>query len=91
MDAFKGNFERTSAENYEELLKVNKFVSHKINLQKKHNIQALDVNFLLRKAATVSTPSVEISENNEVWTIKSSTTLKTVELKFKAIISKEII
>ena len=26
MDAFKGKFERTSAENYEELLKVNKFV-----------------------------------------------------------------
>merc|ERR1712227_984523 len=48
MDVFKGNFERTSAENYEELLK------------------ALDVNFLLRKAATVSTPSVEISENNEL-------------------------
>ena len=39
MDAFKGKYERTSAENYEEMLKV------------------LDVNFLLRKAATASTPS----------------------------------
>ena len=65
MDAFKGKFERTSADNYEELLK------------------ALDVNFLLRKAATASTPIVEISENDGEWTIKSSTTLKTVVLKFK--------
>ena len=89
MDAFKGNFERTSAENYEEHLKVKKFDTHTYNcFTRLHHIQALDVNFLLRKAATVSTPSVEISENNEVWTIKSSTTLKTVELKFKAIVLK---
>ena len=39
MDAFKGKYERTSAEKYEEMLKE------------------LDVNFLLRKAATASTPS----------------------------------
>merc|ERR1712215_360848 len=65
MDAFIGKFERTSAENYEELLKI------------------LDVNFLLRKAATVSNPVMEISEDGGVITIKSSTTLKTVELKFK--------
>merc|ERR1712141_819754 len=52
MDSFKGKFERTSAEKYEEFLK------------------ALDVNFLLRKAARVST-------------IKTSTTLKSMELKFK--------
>ena len=38
MDAFKGKYERTSADKYEEMLKE------------------LDVNFLLRKAATVSTP-----------------------------------
>jgi len=65
MDAFIGKFERTSAENYEDLLKI------------------LDVNFLLRKAATVSNPVMEISEDGGVYTIKSSTTLKTVELKFK--------
>jgi len=65
MDAFKGKYERTSAENYEELLKV------------------LDVNFLLRKAATVSNPVVEITEEGGEWTIKQSTTLKTVTLKFK--------
>merc|ERR1712179_311264 len=65
MEAFKGKFERTSAENYEEFLK------------------ALDVSYLLRKAATVSTPIVEITENNGVWSIKSSTTLKSMELKFR--------
>merc|ERR1712083_896897 len=41
MDAFKGKYERSSAENYEEFLK------------------ALDVSYLLRKAATVSTPVME--------------------------------
>merc|ERR1712002_723568 len=46
-------------------------------------LKALDVSYLLRKAATVSTPIVEITENNGVWSIKSSTTLKSMELKFK--------
>ena len=46
--------------------------------------KALDVSFLLRKAATVSTPVMEVSEDAGVWTIKTSTTLKTMELKFKA-------
>merc|ERR1712096_220772 len=65
MDAFKGKYERTSADKYEELLKE------------------LDVNFLLRKAATVSTPVMEVTEDGGVWTIKTSTILKTMELKFK--------
>merc|ERR1711863_29798 len=65
MDSFKGKFERTSAEKYEEFLK------------------ALDVSFMLRKAATVSTPVMEVTEEGGVWTIKTSTTLKTMELKFK--------
>merc|ERR1712012_1413088 len=65
MDPFKGKYERTSADKYEELLKE------------------LDVNFLLRKAATVSTPVMEVTEEGGVWTIKTSTTLKTMELKFK--------
>merc|ERR1711875_131218 len=65
MEAFKGKYERTSADKYEELLKE------------------LDVNFLLRKAATVSTPVMEVSEEGGVWTIKTSTTLKTMEFKFK--------
>ena len=45
--------------------------------------QELDVNFLLRKAATVSTPVCEIYEEDGGWMIKTSTTLKTMELKFK--------
>eukprot|EP00092_Neocalanus_flemingeri_P034029 GFUD01037005.1.p1 GENE.GFUD01037005.1~~GFUD01037005.1.p1 ORF type:complete len:139 (+),score=44.68 GFUD01037005.1:65-481(+) len=65
MDAFKGKFERTSADQYEEFLK------------------ALEVNFLLRKAATVSTPVMDITEADGTWNIKTSTTLKTMELKFK--------
>ena len=46
-------------------------------------VKALGVNMLLRKAATVSTPSLEISEEGGVWVIKTSTTLKSMELKFK--------
>merc|ERR1711928_311609 len=65
MEAFKGTYERTSAENYEEMLKM------------------VDVNMLLRKAACASTPKMEVSEDGGVWTIKTSTTLKTMELKFK--------
>merc|ERR1712203_641374 len=65
MEAFKGTYERTSADNYEEMLKI------------------LDVNMLLRKAACASTPKMEVSEDGGVWTIKTSTTLKTMELKFK--------
>ena len=65
MDAFKGKYERSSAENYEEFLK------------------ALDVSYLLRKAATVSTPVMDVTEDNGVWCIKTSTSLKSMELKFK--------
>ena len=46
-------------------------------------LKELSVNWLLRTAAQSSTPVVEITEDNGEWTIKSSTTLKTVELKFK--------
>ena len=37
----------------------------------------------LRKAATVSSPITEISEAGGEWTVKTSTTLKTMRLKFK--------
>merc|ERR1712112_568608 len=40
-------------------------------------LKLLDVNFLLRKAATVSTPVMEISENDGVFTMKST------EMSFK--------
>ena len=49
MDAFKGKYERTSADKYEEMLKE------------------LDVNFLLRKAATVSTPGKNVFKNYEIF------------------------
>eukprot|EP00092_Neocalanus_flemingeri_P018262 GFUD01019763.1.p1 GENE.GFUD01019763.1~~GFUD01019763.1.p1 ORF type:complete len:139 (+),score=39.11 GFUD01019763.1:53-469(+) len=65
MEAFKGKYERTSEEKYEEFLK------------------AIGVNMLLRKAATVSSPKIEVTEVGGTWTIKTSTTLKNMELKFK--------
>ena len=46
-------------------------------------LQTLNVSYLLRKAALASTPQQEISELNGIWTIKTSTILKSVELKFK--------
>merc|ERR1712189_44693 len=46
-------------------------------------LKALNVNFVLRKAATSSTPVMEISETDGNWTMKTSTTMKTIELKFK--------
>ena len=46
-------------------------------------LKVLGVNMLLRKAATVSTPTMEVIQEGEAWTIKTSTTLKTIALKFK--------
>merc|ERR1739848_178905 len=46
-------------------------------------LKELAVNWLLRTAAQASTPVMDITEEGGEWTIKSSTTLKTVELKFK--------
>merc|ERR1712024_20199 len=46
-------------------------------------LAALGVNYLLRKAATVSTRVMEVSEEGGNWVIKTSTTLKSMELKFK--------
>ena len=38
---------------------------------------------MLRKASTTPTPVTEVSEERGDWTVKTSTTLKTVELRFK--------
>merc|ERR1712077_177869 len=46
-------------------------------------LKALDVNFLLRKAATASTPVMEVTESGGEWSIKTSTMMKSMELKFK--------
>merc|ERR1712002_53419 len=46
-------------------------------------LKALNVGYLLRKAATASTPVMEITESDGNWTMKTSTSLKAIELKFK--------
>merc|ERR1712215_440861 len=46
-------------------------------------LKALTVGSLLRKAATASTPVMEITESDGNWTMKTSTSLKAIELKFK--------
>ncbi len=46
-------------------------------------LKTLDVNFLLRKAATVSSPVMEVAKEGDLWSIKTSTSLKSMELKFE--------
>ncbi len=47
-------------------------------------LNALGLSFLLRKAATVSTPVMEITETSPgKWRIKTMTTLKNIEVNFK--------
>ena len=46
-------------------------------------LKAVGVNLLLRKAATASNPTMEVSKENETWTITTSTMLKSIPLKFK--------
>ena len=54
-----GKFERTSAEKYEEMLKV---MTRNSTVGINSHSQELEVNFLLRKAATVSTPGKDKAE-----------------------------
>jgi len=46
-------------------------------------LKALDVGWMLRKAATASTPVMTVTESDGTWTFKTSTVLKSMELKFK--------
>nr|ACO11195.1 Cellular retinoic acid-binding protein 2 [Caligus rogercresseyi] len=46
-------------------------------------LKELGVNVLLRKAALVSTPTFEVSKEGEVWSFKTSTMAKSMELKFE--------
>merc|ERR1712203_66886 len=46
-------------------------------------LNELAVSWLLRTAAQASTPVMDITEEAGQWTIKTSTTLKSMELKFK--------
>lgn len=43
----------------------------------------LGVNFILRKLAKTATPVYEIKQNGEEYSIKSSSAIKTSEIKFK--------
>merc|ERR1712058_171753 len=46
-------------------------------------LAALGVGFLLRKAATSSTPTMTISKSGDKWSMVTATTLKKVELNFE--------
>ncbi|XP_047497183.1 sodium/calcium exchanger regulatory protein 1-like [Penaeus chinensis] len=46
-------------------------------------MKALGVGMMLRKLGSSSKPTVELSEENGVWTMKTSTAMKTTEIKFK--------
>merc|ERR1712112_806260 len=46
-------------------------------------LDALGVGMILKKAATATTPVMTVSEGGGQWTIKTSTMLKSMELKFK--------
>lgn len=45
-------------------------------------LKALGVGFLLRNAAKLSTPTVEITNQGDSFTMKTVTTFKTTEIKF---------
>ncbi len=46
-------------------------------------LKALDVGFILRNLAKTSKPTIEITLDGDTYTIKTITTLKTTEIKFK--------
>ena len=46
-------------------------------------MKALNIGFMLRKAAMASTPVMTITEAGGQWTMTTKTTMKSIELKFK--------
>jgi len=62
-------------------------VTGKFKLTKSENfdeyMKALGVNMVLRKMASTATPVTEITQDGEEWNIKTTTTFKTTEIKFK--------
>ncbi|OQR70003.1 fatty acid-binding protein [Tropilaelaps mercedesae] len=46
-------------------------------------LKELNVNIMLRKLATSAKPNVEISKNGDEWTLRTVSTMKTTEIKFK--------
>ena len=49
-------------------------------------LSKLGVNFMLRKAATISTPNMEITETGGKWKMVTSTSLKSIVLEFELVI-----
>ncbi|XP_071549159.1 fatty acid-binding protein-like [Panulirus ornatus] len=62
-------------------------IAGKYTLEESENFEefmkTLGVGIMLRKLGSSSKPTVELSEANGEWTLKTTTTLKTTELKFK--------
>ena len=50
-------------------------------------LSKLGVNFMLRKAATISTPTMEITESGGKWKMVTSTSLKSIVLEFEMVIT----
>lgn len=46
-------------------------------------MKALGVGLVMRKLGATTKPTVELINNNGEWTLKTSTTMKTTEIKFK--------
>jgi len=46
-------------------------------------MKALGVNMILRKMASTATPVTEITRDGDDWNIKTTTTFKTTDIKFK--------
>jgi len=46
-------------------------------------MKEVGVNFMMRKLASTAKPTTEISQSGDEWNIKTSTTFKTTEIKFK--------
>jgi ketosteroid isomerase-like protein len=46
-------------------------------------MKAIGVGLVMRKMAATATPTTEITQNGDDWNIKTSTTFKTTEIKFK--------
>jgi fatty acid-binding protein 3 len=46
-------------------------------------MKAVGVGMVMRKLAATAKPVTEITQNNDEWNIKTTTTFKTTEIKFK--------
>lgn len=49
-------------------------------------LSKLGVGFILRKAATASTPTMEITQDGNKWKMVTATSLKSIVLEFELVI-----